>query len=152
MIKVSFNKETYKKVERYGEGTTLVILTGTLQIPNEILYGYCDQKSDCRKIEIIRVGRAVRAAEDADDPVLAERIAECKAKIKIYSFMMKFLGKYIDYYSKLLIGSEKSIGSTASVKQDSIFGAYERHYRLCSRELEHYKELTGMDYTKRHKV
>lgn len=155
MFKVSFRENPIfpnKKVQRLNDGkVTLVTLLGVVDMPVFLQYfmpreiltwmDTCKNvEAECNisKMHIIARGKAVRADGDADDPVLGERIAECRAKINLYRFMAKLTGKLYVYYGKLL----STDTSTSSHKgDDTISGANIKYCNLGSRELAHLKAL-----------
>lgn len=120
MWKVSFDKNTYKKVERFNDRVTVVTLKGTLKVPENWLLSlpkevctWLSSKKSNPKVQynmlhdviyITVKGKAIRRNEDKDNPVLAERIAECRARMIIYKFVYSLLNKYIKYYVKTLFG------------------------------------------------
>lgn len=99
MIKVSSKEPSYKEVKRFNDKVTIVTLTGRMKLPkgleHAMPYKFMDWIFVHTNPEInyeyggnmtIRAkGKAVRSDKDKDNPILAERIAESKAKLKIYT-------------------------------------------------------------------
>lgn len=87
-----------REVHRYNDKCTEVILTGDIKNlpPDQYMpYDWMKKQSkvhaECFYLGLrFRVsGKAIRSDEDADDPVLAERLAEGKAKRELYLFLSK---------------------------------------------------------------
>lgn len=155
MWKVSFKDPKYKKVQKFNDKVTVVTLKGDMKIPIEVtasmpkdVYGWMEKKSNPKVkcypwnsiIGITATGKAVRSKEDKDDPVLAERIAECRAKIAIFGFIAQFTQKYLNCYKRLMVGKNGFI-ATRDVQKESIYGINERYCILWMKEQKHLKEL-----------
>lgn len=151
MYKVSFTND-FKKVERFGNKVTRVTLKGTikniyasddLNIPQPIRDWMWD--NNCKNLDTLEVlGIAVRSDNDKDDPVLGERLAEARAKLKIYKFMRTFCHKMLEYYTLKLYGTKAS-NNTIVIKvnpeKDSLFKAYMKYDYLIDVENTHIKQL-----------
>lgn len=88
-------------------------------------------------LEITSSGKTVRRRNDVDNPVVAYRIAEAKAKIKLYRFMYHLCYKLVKKYSMLLTGiPEASVGASNSLVADVT-----NYELLLLREQKHLKEL-----------
>lgn len=153
-MKISFDKNNYKTVERYNDRFTTVHLTGTLYFPEELehtLYNkdikawaksYSNPKieTSIRQWSIKVKGEATRNEKDTNDPVLGERIAEGRAKIKIYKFMVQLLKRCVNTYIKTLFGNvESSLSEFA--QQCSLYDTYIKYQRLLEKEQTHLQEL-----------
>lgn len=156
MIKVSFKKSSYKKVERFNDKVTIVTLTGIMHLPENLesvmpkgfmnwLYNhtnptivYTGYKGN---MTITAKGKAIRSDKDKDNPVLAERIAESKAKLKIYSFIHSFISKYILEYNKLMTGKNDLMMHEGEVTDDSLFGMADKYQYFITTEKEHLESL-----------
>ena len=153
MYKVSFTDD-FKKVERFNNKVTKVTLSGVIRniydeeliIPPSISSWMADNMG--RVINIIEVtGTAVRNDKDKDDPVLSERLAEARAKLKIYKFMRTFCHKMLEYYRLKLYGikaNNKVIVNTDPEElscNDSLLKAYMKYKRLVDVENTHIKQL-----------
>lgn len=152
MYKVSFT-EDFKKVERFNNKVTKVTLSGVIRniydeelvIPPSIFSWMADNMG--RVINIIEVtGTAIRNNKDKDDPVLGERLAEARAKLKIYKLMKTFCYKMLEYYVQKLYGikTNNTITVRASEQEsynDSLLKAYKKYDRLVDVENTHIKQL-----------
>lgn len=156
MWKVSFKDLMYKKVQKFNDRVTVVTLKGELKIPMEVMNSMpkevCDwmmNKINPRVkvyhwqgiINVIVTGKAVRSKEDKDDSVLAERIAECRAKIKLYKFIYTLLMKYTKYYATLLKGKEWSFENTPINDTNCIAYVFNKYTKLYLNEKKHLVEL-----------
>lgn len=149
MYKVSF-VDDFKKVERFNNKVTKVILVGTIKdvhnepdIPQPIFNWMVDNIGSF--IDTISMtGTAVRNDKDKDNPVLGERLAEARAKLKIYKFMKTFCHKMLEYYALKLYGTKAS-NNTIVIKvnpeRDSLFKAYMKYDKLVDVENTHIKQL-----------
>ena len=151
MYKVSFTDD-FKKVERFNNKVTKVTLKGTikniyalndLDIPQPVYDWMRDNYCiDLSTLEVL--GIAVRRDNDKDDPVLGERLAEARAKLKIYKFMRTFCHKMLEYYTLKLYGTKAS-NNTIVIKvnpeKDSLFKAYMKYDKLIDVENNHIKQL-----------
>lgn len=151
MYKVSF-KDDFKKVERFNNKVTKVTLVGEikdvhneLNIPQPIFNWMVDNIGSFINT-ISMTGIAVRNDKDKDDPVLGERLAEARAKLKIYKFMRTFCHKMLEYYAQELYGikTDNTITVKASEQEsydDSLLKAYKKYDRLIDVENTHIKQL-----------
>ena len=156
MYKVSF-KDDFKKVERFNNKVTKVTLIGSindlftpdgLDVPRPIIDWMIDSWGDTDTIKVIEVsGIAIRSDKDKDDPVLGERLAEARAKLKIYKLMKTFCNKMLKYYKLKLYGikaNNKVIINTDPEElsfNDSLLKAYMKYDRLIDIENTHIKQL-----------
>lgn len=155
MWKVSFKDPKYKKVQKFNDRVTVVTLKGDMQIPIEVItsmpkevYDWMSNKINPKVqvyhwqgiISITATGKAVKSEDDKDDPVLAERIAECRAKIAIYKFVTHLIEKYNKYYIKLIIGKYGSTRPDYNQK-DTPHSIHGKYSALCGKELKHLEEL-----------
>lgn len=155
MIKVSFNNDSYKKVERFNDKVTIVTLKGIVELPDCLVYAmpmgivdwlklYPDLEisyNGIERITIISKGKTIRDDKDKDNPILAERIAESKAKIKIYGFIINFISKYIIAYNKILTGHKDAILSEHEEVPDSLYGLLFKYDGFFDKEKSHLREL-----------
>ena len=154
MFKVSFKNEECpaKRVEKTDDKTIVLTLTGRVKLPEwwcnmpEEIWDYMDE---CKSFEFtesihdnyltIKVsGKAVCSDKDKYDGMTGERIAESRAKLKLYRFMFNLSSKIVRYYSKLLYGYPEADfayggNSTAEVRQ--------KYSRLLLTEESHLKTL-----------
>lgn len=155
MWKVSFKDPKYKKVQKFNDRVTVVTLKGDMQIPIEIITSTPKEVCDWMMnkinpkiqvyhwqgiISITATGKAVKSEDDKDNPVLAERIAECRAKIAIFGFIAQFTQKYLNYCKMLMVGKNGFI-ATRDVQKESIYGINERYCILWMKELKHLEKL-----------
>lgn len=156
MWKVSFKDPMYKKVQKFNDRATVVTLKGDLKIPIEVMtsipkkmHDWMMKKSNPKvkvypwqgTISIVVKGKFIKSKEDKEDSVSAERIAECKAKIKLYKFMYTLLMNYIEYYATLLKGKEWSFENTPINDTNCIAYVYNKYTRLYLKEKKHLEEL-----------
>lgn len=136
MFKISFKDKVdcpFKTVERFNDRMTVVTLKGSLQMPKgwfliipkdiqDWIYHHPTIDITDRMIIgdlFMKVqGKALRAEDDKDNPILAERIAESRAKYRLYKFVYTLCCKLSKYYTLLLTGKDGI--STISVSQDFI--------------------------------
>lgn len=111
---------TEKKVQRPNGQVTLVTLKGHIIIPTDFLSAIPRPIMDWmfsqqRQVEIQETylpypsslhfqvsGKAVRNLDDANDDKLGERLAEARAKKKLYHFCNTFLDRIWVYYRSFL--------------------------------------------------
>jgi hypothetical protein len=156
MWKVSFKDPMYKKVQKFNDRATVVTLKGDLKIPMEVMHSMPKKMWDWMTdkinprvkvyhwqgiISVTVTGKAIRSEKDKDDPVLAERIAECRAKIKLYKFIYTLLMNYTEYYATLLKGKEWSFENTPVNDANCIAYVYNKYTRLYLNEKKHLAEL-----------
>lgn len=156
MWKVSFKDPMYKKVQKFNDRVTVVTLKGDLRIPMEVMnsipkkmWDWMTKRSNPKVkvyhwqdiINVTTVGKAVRSEEDKNNPVLAERIAECRAKIKLYNFVCNILVRYTNYYATLLKGKNWSFEYTPIDDNNCIAYIYNKYNRLYFNEEKHLEEL-----------
>lgn len=152
MWKVSFNKDTYKKVEVFNDKATVVTLTAKVVIPKKFakhvpleVFKWVQKHVNpsvgfnpySNLIELKAKGKTVRKDGDENKPKLAERLAECRAKMSIYKFMLSFIEQYERYYMDILFGKGKTIYPTKDSDEpskDSVEGADDRFAKLWDRE------------------
>ena len=154
MYKVSFTDD-FKKVERFNNKVTKVTLEGIINniytydpisIPTPVFEWMASIIGP--HINIIKMsGTAVRNDKDKDDPVLGERLAEARAKLKIYKFMKTFCNKMLKYYKFKLYGTKANneiIVKTSPEglsNNDSLLKAYMKYGELVEVENNHIKQL-----------
>lgn len=155
MLKVSF-KDGFKKVQRFNERATVVTLTGEVLIPSWEMFpnkiqkwmfdeqNTVDVEDTISRLKIKAVGKSVKAEEDTDNPVLAERIAEARAKLKIYRFMYKLCEKMLRYYFTSMYGNAE-VGrvseSHTEPPKDCIWVASRKYMGLMIKESHHLGQL-----------
>lgn len=155
MFKVSFKKwgtTVPKYVQKY-EKTTCVSLLGVVEmsdfwdsIPNTIRFWIKEHPSVSivedytnRKLLVTVRGKARCRENDKYDTVLGERLAESRAKMKLYKFFCVLSSKLYDYYKKILFGTGGAIASEGS--NDSLERCMYKYDKLYRHELKHQEEL-----------
>ena len=156
MWKVSFKDPSFKKVQKFNDRVTVVTLRGELKIPMEVMnsmpkraHKWMMKKSNPKvkiypwqgTISIVAKGKAIKSKKDKDDSVSAERIAESKAKIKLYEFMYTLLMNYTEFYATLLKGKEWSFENTPVTDTNCIAYVYNKYTRLYINEKKHLEKL-----------
>lgn len=152
MYKLTFKdqpKQPYKIVEHYGN-TTKVTLTGFLNIKEYDNIPFAVKYEDTifagkivergiHGIFITTTAKTKCAEGDKYDEVLGERIAESKAKMKLYKAMLVLLKKTWNYYFKIMLGK-----GTIEVHMDGgIYKALLKYEKLVDTELDHLEKLMG---------
>lgn len=158
MFKVSFKKDC-KKVQTFNDRATIVTIVGYMDYPNEIW--------DCTPTSVtewlwrhpnadVKVcggntfrlefsGKSVCSAEDTFDPVIGERIAESRAKIRLYKFVHTLLHKLYVYYFNIIFGDRYAlcnIEKTAEYsKPGGIFEEMGKYKSLLDKETLHLEKL-----------
>lgn len=158
MFKVSF-KGDFKKVQTFNNRATIVTMTGQMSIPNEMWSVFPDKVANwmwqhpsvdaswgkCTKEnEVIRLefsGKSVCAEEDTFDLVVGERIAEARAKIKLYEFMANLTNKIGNYYVKLVYGNSQLSGLTIDNNNGGVQLAHFKYAKLFLMEHRHLDKL-----------
>lgn len=110
MIKLSFKTTDVhsKIIQRFDNGrVTIVTLRGTVKMecPFPKIFTIISSHPFITafkdgKYHFTVVGIAKRSPDDTDNPLLTERIAESRAKIKLYKFAAKICVRYIEYLEK----------------------------------------------------
>lgn len=159
MLKVSFKDKEgcpAKRVEVFNDKATVVTLTGVVKapewwwkIPKEIHKWMTNHPSVevydnlLGNVIVKVIGKSICSDEDEFNPVLGERIAEARAKKKLYGFMLTLTKKLICYYHNLLYGkfAVKVEGETAD---SCIYKEMEKYSVLYGAELEHLRNLLAI--------
>lgn len=159
MLKVSFKDKEgcpAKKVEVFNDKATVITLTGVVKapewwwkIPKEIHKWMTNHPSVevydnlLGNVIVKVIGKSICSDEDEFNPVLGERIAEARAKKKLYGFMLTLTKKLICYYHNLLYGkfTVKVEGETAD---SCIYKEMEKYSVLYGAELEHLRNLLAI--------
>lgn len=165
MFKVSFKenpKFPSKKVKRFNEGrVTIVTLKGVtslpkffqfFSIPHEIGDWIDNLNSDTIDVgfsllsmHITVKGKSVCSKDDTVDPILGERIAEARAKIHLYRFMLTFCKKLYNYWVEILYGNTSVFVKTFrwDIRKDNIIRAINKYQKLYENENSHLAKLLG---------
>ena len=162
MIKVSF-KGDFMKVKTFNNKCVIVTMVGRMTMPAELWQMFPNEVAnwiwshpsidaswgDCTKqYEEFRLefsGKAVCHDEDSFDEETGKRIAESRAKIRLYKFIHTLLYKlYISYFG-IIFGDRYAlcnIDKTADYnKPGGIFEEMGKYQALLIRESHHLGEL-----------
>jgi hypothetical protein len=151
MFKVSFKKDC-KKVQTFNDRATIVTIVGIMDYPNELWT--CTPTSitdwlwhhpsiDVRVyggngLRLEFSGKSVCSAEDTFNPIIGERIAESRAKIRLYKFVHTLLHKLYVYYFDIIFGDRYAlcdIGELADYnKPGGILEEMDKYKSLLDRE------------------
>lgn len=153
MLKLSFKdgeKTPSKYVEKFGKYTA-VILTGDVKMP-EFWYSVPDSVyKDTFRITNVSVvkkdsswivatkGTARCHPEDKYDSMLGEKLAESRAKQKLYKFIYLLASKTYNYYNSILFGNGGATVSNST--SDSLEGCVNKYKMLYEHELHYQKKL-----------
>lgn len=155
MFKVSFKDKPNspaKTVQVFNDKATVVTLKGRMNMPfwfsyvpskvNRWMHSYENVEFNdivLDKALIVVHGKAVCSESDTFNPVKGERIAEARAKKRLYRFMINMLRNLFNYYKKILVG-DMQINFPTSYK-DGIFKELLKYEKLYARESEHLNKL-----------
>lgn len=122
MIKLSFKGEDSKKVEHFNNKVTIVTVKATIigfysydvNYPKEvwdwaIFHPVITVGFKSGMITILAEGKATCSEEDEFDPVWGEKIAESRAKLRLYRFMSTLLYKLTEFHSIKAFGRDSNI-------------------------------------------
>jgi hypothetical protein len=160
MLKVSF-KDNFKKVASFNNKATVVTLTGECitplwfnNVPHKIWewvmwhpsVEISETYSNKNLVMIIEVsGKSVCADGDIFDDKIGERIAESRAKIKLYKFMHTLCKKLMYCYYGYIYGVPEGRGTyktaTLSDYHGGLQDACRKYAELWVKESRHLGEL-----------
>ena len=162
MFKVSFKENPQfpvKKVQRFNDDrVTVVTLKGVTQVPVFLQYyipcKVYDWASTLKNVDvefgmsemfITVTGKSICSKEDKVDKILGDRIAEARAKLHLYKFMMDFLDKVWSYFMEQLCGTAaiKCITDGKDVNKEHLSEAVNKYWRLYNDEQKHLNILLG---------
>lgn len=162
MFKVSFKENPQfpvKKVQRFNDDrVTVVTLKGVTQVPVFLQYYIprkvfdwtstlknVDVEFVMSKMSITVTGKSICSKEDKVDKILGDRIAEARAKLHLYKFMMHFLDMVWSYFMEQLCGTAtiKCIANEKDVNKEHISEAVNKYWRLYKDEQKHLNILLG---------
>ena len=159
MFKISFRDfdGPSKKVQTFNDRVTIVTLKGRMALPNwwynipsNILdwvrrHPSIDAWESLANNELVIVvqGKTIRAEEDEDNPVIAERIAESRAKIRLYKFMKTLCNMLINHYYGIVFGNQEydMRCNILEAPKDCIDAAETKYIALYTKELHHLGKL-----------
>jgi len=137
MLKVSF-KDGFKKVETFNDKVTVVTLTGACitpfwlnNVPRKIWdwviwhpsVEISETYSSQNLVMIIKVsGKSVCADNDTFDAKMGERIAESRAKIRLYKFMHTLCKKFMYCYYGYIYGIPEDRGTYKTITLSDYHG------------------------------
>ena len=156
MLKVSF-KDNFKKVETFNNKATVVTLTGKCitsfwfsNVPNKIWNWIMrhpsveigETYSNHNLVMIIKAsGKSVCADGDTFDAKMGERIAESRAKIKLYKFMHTLCKKLMYCYYGYIYGVPEGRGTCKTTTLSDYHGglqdACRKYAELWVKESKH---------------
>lgn len=149
MFKVSFNKDS-KKTYIVKDTLTKVTLSGKMKLPewfylipnkitdwlwNHPVVGF-DAGLEGAYINVS--GKSVCVQGDSFDAVLGERIAESRAKLRLYKFMYTFTKMLVTYYDTILYGHHPT---DIFYEKDTIYNAMLKYNKLHTQESIHLEKL-----------
>ena len=160
MLKVSF-KDNFKKVTSFNNKVTVVTLTGECitplwfnNVPHKIWewamwhpsVEISETYSNQNLVMIIEVsGKSVCAEGDTFDDKIGERIAESRAKIKLYKFMHTLCKKLMYCYYGYIYGVPEGMGTyktaTLSDYHGGLQDACRKYAELWVKESRHLNTL-----------
>jgi hypothetical protein len=157
MLKVSF-KDDFKKVQTFNEKATVVNLTGTVKFPNELFrlipldldewifhHPAVEVVDSVVRGWTLKVSGTSKCSEgDVFDAVIGERLAEARAKLKIYRFMYTLCSKLLHYYFGMMYGNaeiDRVTESHSEPPKDCIWMTYKKYKSLMIKESHHLGQL-----------
>ena len=157
MFKVSF-KDDCMKVQTFNDRATIVTMVGKLSMPDEIWDGMSSKIADwmwhhpsvdvqwgngTKYIQEFRLefsGKSVCSQDDTFDAETGRRIAESRAKVRLYRFMANLCDQLATHYIAFLYGhGVKSTG--ADIINDGIIKDLKKYQELCIKESHHLGKL-----------
>ena len=149
MLKVSFKgtkSDPAKRVQRVSFNEVKVTLKGILQVPLGVIplemrgWIFKCKSIEFRDYTITVVGMATCNSEDEFNLETGARLAEARAKIKLYDFMLRLSKRLCVYYSKLLSG-KSPVDTIYQFNKPSLNRSYNKYKRLLTTELSHLEKL-----------
>lgn len=164
MIKLSCKKP--EKVQRFNNRCTVVTISGTITLSFDSWCGavpisiidWARNNSSVHipelwgdAMEIIVQGKSVTAAGDTFYPVLGARIAESRAKVKLYKFLYTLSNKMFNHFATLAFGcppEPTDLNQETYSKADCQYGGLEGtrnwYWQLYQEEQRHLTNLLSM--------
>lgn len=154
-LKVSFKDREgapSKIVKTFANGNaTVVVLKGILEHPDFCVMDKATWKwiqrhpiiddSGLTAFRVCAKGKAKKSPLDELNPVLGERIAEARAKIKIYKFMSKLAKRICINLEKMLLGTDYGKICYVVSCTDGYWAEYKKYIQLLESEERHLNEL-----------
>ena len=157
MFKVSFKEtpDNPSKVFLKSGSVTTCIVKGIVKlpsfwknIPEEIIEWIRELENICLEEDFIDHTLTVYAEGvsrcrkgDKYNPVLGERLAEARAKMTVYKFMMNLTTRITNYYEELLYGNEEE--RAKEFTRCGVAGSIDKYFALTIKEENHLKRLLG---------
>ena len=151
MIKVTFNGKDAIKSQVFNNSITKVTLTGIMKVPS--VYDLPSKVDDYMtkytgvtaqwfngRIYVSAIGISKKSKEDAYDETLGYRIAESRAKIKLYKFLLNACKVYCRYLRELCFGKYADI-VVATLPKQSIGYDVVKYTSFLEREKQHLNTL-----------
>ena len=161
MFKVSF-KNNAIEIETFNSCATIVTLTGEMAIPPNVWdafpdkitnwmwhhpsidasWGKCTVDKEVIRLEV--TGKSVCAKGDIFDAETGKRIAESRAKIKLYKFVHNLCEKIMKYYYSIMYGNaEFDIIRESHIEapQDCLYLTCQKYRELWIKECHHLGKL-----------
>ena len=157
MFKVSF-KDDCMKVQTFNDRATIVTMVGQMSFPTELWsvfpnkitnwmwhhpsvdasWGTCTKENEVIRLEFS--GKSVCSNDDIFSAETGRRIAESRAKIRLYRFMFNLCGQLATHYTALLYGHCVTKAG-ADVINDGIIKDLKKYQELCIKESHHLGKL-----------
>jgi hypothetical protein len=102
----------------------------------DVQWGNCTKDNEGFRLELS--GKSVCANGDTFNAETGRRIAESRAKIRLYKFMYKLFDQLCDYYGKLLVGYK---GFNSASINGSLLSELEKYQSLWVKEYHHLGKL-----------
>lgn len=156
MIKVTFNGKESIMTQVFNNSITKVTLIGVMKVPSIFDFpskvddymtnykGVIAQWHDGR-IYVSATGMSKKSMDDAYDEVLGYRIAESRAKIKLYKFLNNICKVYHQYLTELCYGKHAEV-AISTIQNQSLAYDIVKYSLLLEREKAHLNTLIhGID-------
>lgn len=157
MMKISF-KGDYKDVLTFQDKVTVVTLTGKVvveleHIPNHIWIWALTHPSVDISVTynggnenwILKAsGKSKCHSEDTPNAIIGERIAESRAKIRLYRFMYTLTSKFLQHYFTTMYGNREVDmvrENHTEPPKDCVWLAHRKYKSLLIRESHHLGKL-----------
>lgn len=168
-VEYGFSKTVKSNVDENGRLVTYVTIQGTMEVPeivsdtpfnllndwmlahnvhakNITMYSpirYVDKwRGNTHCIRLWGVGKAVKAPEDINNPLLAERIAESRAKLHIYRFVRRIIWNTYIHYRNIVFGQLQMTSDNNGYPCDGgLYDIYLKYNAIVNREEEHINRL-----------
>lgn len=159
MLKVSF-KDDRMKVQTFNERATIVTMVGHMSMPTELWavfpdkianwmwqhptidasWGKCTKENEVIRLEFS--GKAVCSEEDTFNAETGRRIAESRAKLRLYKFMFQLCNKLIKNCLRTIYGKNKiGIEIIEDSEVECLSNAWEKYRELSVKESHHLGKL-----------